>query len=168
MFDWFKKGNSHDESTEDKLLLDTVQRALPQADGETQQIVAATAGLLSSVAYADRNFSDVEERRVVELLQTIEGMAADSAALIERTLRQSALKFSTVHATRFSRTLRELADRDLRCQVLALLVEVAAADQQITHDEIAVLRQLTTALGLEQADYNAAQEKHKDKLASLR
>jgi uncharacterized tellurite resistance protein B-like protein len=167
MFDWLKKG-APQQSPEDEILLGAVIHALPQADAETQRIVAATAGLLSSVAYADRNFSQVEERRVVEILQTIDGLGTEGAALIQRTLKQSALTFSTVHAARFSRTLRELADRDLRCQVLGLLVEVAAADAEITHQEVTVLRQLTTALGLEQADYNAAQQLHKDKLTSLR
>jgi uncharacterized tellurite resistance protein B-like protein len=48
------------------------------------------------------------------------------------------------------------------------LLEVAAADHEITHNEVTVLRQLTTALGLEQADYNTAQEKHRAKLSALR
>jgi uncharacterized tellurite resistance protein B-like protein len=167
MFDWLKKGTPQ-QSPEDEILLGAVVRALPQADLETQRIVAATAGLLSSVAYADRNFSEIEEQRVVEILRSIDGLGAEGATLIQQTLKQSALTFSTVHAARFSRTLRELADRDLRCQVLGLLLEVAAADSEITHHEVTVLRQLTTALGLEQADYNDAQQKHKDKLTALR
>jgi len=51
---------------------------------------------------------------------------------------------------------------------LAVLPDVSAADGELAHAEVVMLRQLTTALGLEQSDYNALQSKHKDKLSLLR
>jgi hypothetical protein len=47
-------------------------------------------------------------------------------------------------------------------------LEVAAADDDISDEEVKVLRQLTTSLGLEQSDYNELQLQHRDKLAALK
>ena len=168
MLSWFKADNTTGKLDEEQALLATVRNVLSHADAETVQIVTACAGLLACVAFADRDYSTAEETRIHELLTTIEGITAQGASAILGTLRAHARSFSTVQAPRFCRALREHGDRDLKVHVLDLLVEVAAADHQITHNEVTVLRQLTTALGLEQADYNTAQEKHRHKLSSLR
>lgn len=168
MLSWFKADNTTDKLDEEQALHATVGGVLVQADQDTVRIVTATAGLLACVAFADRDYSEAEETRILELLTTIAGVDSPGATRILGTLRAHARSFSTVQAPRFCRTLRELGDRDLKVHVLDLLVEVAAADHQITHNEVTVLRQLTTALGLEQSDYNAAQEKHRSKLSALR
>jgi uncharacterized tellurite resistance protein B-like protein len=51
---------------------------------------------------------------------------------------------------------------------LGLMLEIAAADGQIESTEINLLRQVTTALGLTQGDYNQLQKKHKDLLGVLK
>lgn len=165
---WFRKGSPDLATEEDRTLLQTIGQAMPDADEESVRIVAACAGLLASVAYADRNFSQHEAERIEQLLQTIQGIGNSGTQAIVVALQKDALHYSTVQTPRFTRTLKELADRDLRLHVLQLLVDVAAADEEIRHDEVTMLRQLTAALGLEQADYNAAQEQHKAKLSSLR
>jgi len=165
---WFKPNKPESSAAEDQALLRAVHEVMPQADQDTLHVVAASAGLLACVAFADRDYSATEETRIRELLTTIEGLDVDGASAILLVLRAHARAYSTVQATRFCRTLRQLGDRDLRVHVLELLVEVAAADHEISHNEVTVLRQLTTALGLEQRDYNAAQEKHRAKIAALR
>ncbi len=75
---------------------------------------------------------------------------------------------ATVESPHYARALRELADHELRLQVLDILLRLAAADQSITTAETNVLRQLTTSLGLTQQDYNAAQGKFVELLAVLR
>jgi uncharacterized tellurite resistance protein B-like protein len=165
---WFKADNTTDKLDEEQALLATVRAALPQADQDTIRIVSASAGLLACVAFADRDYSEAEEARMHELLTTIDGIDGQAATHILATLRAHARAFSTVQSPRFCRTLRELGDRELRVHVLDLLVEVAAADEKVTHSEVTVLRQLTTALGLEQGDYNTAQEKHRSKITALR
>ncbi|HEX2882368.1 MAG TPA: TerB family tellurite resistance protein [Polyangiaceae bacterium] len=168
MFGWFKADETTDKLDEEQALTNVVRDLLPAADAETVQIVSATAGLLACVAFADRDYSAAEEKRIHELLTTVDGLDVAGADAVLRSLRAHARSFSAVQSPHFCRTLRQLGDRELRAHVLELLVEVAAADHEITHNEVTVLRQLTTALGLEQADYNTAQEKHRSKLAALR
>jgi uncharacterized tellurite resistance protein B-like protein len=83
-------------------------------------------------------------------------------------LRTHLISVTTLETPRHTRALVELTDRDLRLHVLDLLIQVSAADGVISHNEVVVMRQLTTALGLDQADYNALQNSHRHKLSSLR
>jgi uncharacterized tellurite resistance protein B-like protein len=100
-------------------------------------------------------------------LKSIQGIGDEGAAAVAGVLGANMVEIATVHSTRFTRTLMELGDRDLRRQILELMVEVAVADERLTHDEVKVLRQLTSALGLEQGDYNEIQARHRDKLTVL-
>jgi uncharacterized tellurite resistance protein B-like protein len=145
-----------------------VREQLPNADEESIRVVTAITGLLGTVAYADRDYAPDEEARVRAELLRVHGMTEAGADAVCAALRANIIDISTVQAPRFSRVLTELADRELRLEVLELLVALAAADGSITHAETNVLRQVTTALGLTQVDYNAAQAKYKDRLLVLR
>jgi uncharacterized tellurite resistance protein B-like protein len=101
---------------------------------------------------------------VRKLLATVSGIGATGADAIARSLESHVLELSTVHATRFTRTLKELGDRDLRLHVLEMLIELCAADDELKSQEVVLLRQTTSALGLEQDDYNRLQAVHRDKL----
>lgn len=129
--------------------------------------MAAISGLLGAVAYADREYSAGEEARVRAELARVHGMTEAGIDAICAVLRAHVVEFSTVQAPRFARALLELADRELRVEVLETLVELAAADGAIEVAEVNVLRLLTTALGLSQDDYNAAQAKHRDRILAL-
>ncbi|MET0410249.1 MAG: TerB family tellurite resistance protein [Polyangiaceae bacterium] len=160
----FGRKNPPPPDTADTHLFAAVRAALPDADDDTVAIVSACAGLLASVAYADREFSATELARARELLATVSGIGPSGAESIAQLLESKVLELSTVHASRFTRTLRDLADHELRLHVLGMLVELCAADDELKSQEVALLRQTTSALGLEQDDYNRLQDAHKDKL----
>lgn len=145
----------------------TVRRELTHADEETVLVVTAMVGLLGVIAYADRDYTEDEEHRVRTELSRVEGLDGSGVEAICAALRAHIIEVSTVQAPRYARVLRELADRDLRVQILGIMVEIAAADSVITSAETNTLRQLTTALGLEQHDYNRAQAAHRDRLGVL-
>lgn len=142
--------------------------AVGGADPETIRVVSAMAGLLGAVAYADRNFSQAEEDRLLLELGRIHGMTASGARAITAVLRKHVLAVSSVGIPYYCRALRELGDRELRLEVLEALLGLAAADGVIDQAEVNLLRQVATSLGLSQSDYNEAQARHRDKLASLR
>lgn len=145
-----------------------VRRELPDADAETIQVVSAMTGLLGAVAYADRDFSQAEEARLLAELGRIQGMSGDGARAIATALRKHLVAVSSVGIPHYCRALRELGDRELRLEVLEALLGLAAADGVIDQAEVNLLRQVTSSLGLSQADYNDAQTRHRDKLATLR
>lgn len=136
-------------------------------DADTVSIVAACAGLLACVAYADRTFSASELEKTERLLADVSGIDDTGRRAIVAALQAHVVELSSVHAVRFARTLKELGDRDLRLHVVVLLLELAAADDHIAPSEVNALRQVTRALGLSQDDYNLLQSRHRAKLAAL-
>ncbi len=149
-------------------LLSTIRTHLPAADDETVRVVAALSGLLAAVAYADRDYSDAEEAEVRAALGRVHGMTSAGVDAVSAALRRTLVAHVAVEVPRCTRTLRELGDTELRREVLDALVDLAAADGRITTPETNLLRQVTTALGLSQSDYNASQERHKDRLSVLK
>lgn len=167
VFGFFKKPSA-DEALPETPLGAAVRRAMPGADAETLAIVTSIAGLLGQVAYADRSFSDVEERAIRDELARIHGLDRAGIDAICVALRAHILDISAVEATWYARLLRETCDRELRLEVLQALVDLAAADEDVTLGEANVLRRTATSLGLSQEEYNQAQAAHRDKLSVLR
>jgi uncharacterized tellurite resistance protein B-like protein len=149
-------------------LQESVQRELPGADPETITVVTSMVGLLGAVAYADRDYSDEEEAHVRQELGRVHGMTEQGVDAICKVLREHVVELSTVEIPRFARALVELADDELRREVLGALVGLAAADESITLSETNLLRQITKSLGLSQQDYLEAQQRHREHLVSLK
>jgi uncharacterized tellurite resistance protein B-like protein len=149
-------------------LLDTVRKHLPQADSITHRIVTAFAGLLAGVGYSDGNFSPAEQAYVDKVLRRIQGLDAFGVDAIKAVLREIAPEASAVHMHAFARELRELTDHEFKLEVLDMLLDLAAADNNLSLEETRYLRQVTLALGLDPNDYNDSQARHRDKLSVLR
>jgi uncharacterized tellurite resistance protein B-like protein len=162
---WLKSNEAVHVPPGAERLEEAVRRELPQADDATVLVVTAMAGLLGAIAFADRNYSAAEEARIQVELERVQGITKSGIDAICAVLRQHIVEVSTVQAPRYSRVLVELADRELRLEVLELMLEIAAADGTIGLAEVNVLRQLTKALGLSQADYNELQSRHQERLA---
>lgn len=144
-----------------------VREHMTDADDATVQIVAAIAGLLGGIAYADRRVLPEEEQRLRSELARIHTLGEAGVEEICKLLSSHTVAIATTQAPRYTRALREHADRELRLEVLETLVELAVSDGRITLDEVNVLRNTATALGMTQDDYNAVQAKHRDKLSFL-
>ncbi len=156
------------DDAEGHALSAAVRSALPEADSDTQRVVTAIAGLLGAVAYADREYSPSEEASVRAELGRVRGMTPSGVDAVLKVLREDIVAIATVQAPRYCRALMELGDQELRREVLEILVELAAADGRISLDEVTLLRNTAQALGLPQADYNAVQARHLDKLTIRR
>ena len=165
MFGRWLSGDRETQISGAEALEAAVRRELPQADSVTVQVVSAMTGLLGAVAYADRDFSQPEEARLLLDLGRIHGMSSAGAQAIVQVLRQHLVSVSSVGIPNYCRALRELGDRELRLEVLEALVGLAAADGTIDLSEINLLRQVTSSLGLSQGDYNEAQTRYRERLA---
>jgi len=165
---WLRgEGATEDLSGADALRT-SIARELPGADPETITVVSSMAGLLGAVAYADRNYSAAEEARVRQELGRVEGMTAAGIDAICKVLREHIVELSTVQIPRYARALTELADTDLRREILGALIDLAAADSSISVVEVNLLRQITKSLGLSQQDYVELQARHRQFLEALK
>ena len=165
---WLRRASVSEQVEGAEQIHATLRRELSEMDEESVLVVTAIVGLLGAVAYADSDYSQAEQQRVQQELSRIEGLSCHGVEAVCDALKRHIVEVSTVQLPRYSRTLRDLADPELRLQVLEMLLALAAADQSITSPETNVIRQIATALGLTQHDYNAAQQKYREHLAVLR
>jgi uncharacterized tellurite resistance protein B-like protein len=149
-----------------ELLRAAVHAHLPQADQEAVAFVTALAGLLASIAYADRSYSEAEQAHVREALSHVNGLTAAGVEAVCHVLVAHIRDLATVNPQAFSRELRENGDVELRREVLDVLVDLGATDGELSLAETNLLRRTTSALGLEHNDYVVSQQRHRDKLTS--
>ncbi len=169
MFGWLKNlSGKAPESQRATVLYGAVRSALGDDDDDHVRIVGSIAALLLCVAYADSSYDTSEETLLREQLGRIHGLDADGVDAIARVLRENTALIIGAEGTSYARELLELTDTDFRIELLDVLVDVAAADDEITVQETNLLRSVTKALGLSSAAYLASQARHRDKLAVLK
>ena len=165
---FWNKSNANQTEPSDaaEALTAAIRAEMPGTDEDTVRIVSAVAGLLAAVAWADRVFDPAEVQHIRKVIGQINGMTPPAQNAICGVLSRHLSELSTLHTHGFARDLKELTERDVRLEILDVLVDLAAADDEISLPEVNMMRQLTTSLGLTQPDYNASQERYREKLAS--
>lgn len=148
-------------------LAEIVEQYLSDADDATRRIVTAVAGLLAKVAYADGHYSEQEEATIQKELSRVHGLSPAGVDAICGLLADQISHVALLGDHDWTRDLRERGDRELRLEVLEVLIEMAVADHVLKHDEQVQLRRIAKALSLSQDDYNALQARHRDKLSTL-
>lgn len=144
-----------------------IETHMPNADDETRRLVTALAGLLACVAYADRDYAPSEQAQIREELGHVHGLDPAGVEAICALLDQQIVELASGNSQNYTRDLRELAAVDTRREILQVLVDLAASDGSVTTDETNLLRRMTSAMGLEDGDYLAAQSRHRDRLSVL-
>lgn len=145
-----------------------VRSALRDADEDTARVVIAVAGLLASVAYADRVYGPEERDYARAALSRLDGLTSEGVDAICEVLERRGHEIATQNPQAFSRELRERVEVPLRREVLDVLVDLAAVDGELNLAETDLLRRTAAALGLTSEDYLASQQRHRDKLSVLR
>lgn len=149
--------------------LDALVRAqMPDADADLVRLVVSVTGLLATVAYADRRYTDAERAHVREALERIHGLGTGGVEAICDTLREHIVELASSNTQAFTRDLCELGDVALRREVLDALLDCAAADEELSLAETSLLRRTARALNLDDADYLAAQSRHRERLSVLK
>ena len=163
----FGKRNSAPVAPTDRL--DVVVRAqLPDADDEALRLTTAVAGLLASVAYADRKYSAEEQAHVRASLARVDGLDGAAVETICATLRDHIVTIAVGNTQTYTRDLRELVEPAVRCELLDVLVDLAAADGELVLAETDLLRRTASAMGLSPDDYLASQARHRERLSVLK
>ncbi|MEM6791252.1 MAG: TerB family tellurite resistance protein [Myxococcota bacterium] len=172
MFSWLKSRRTEPGDARARALYDVVRRAVTAGGRDEDdvhiRIVGATAALLACVAYADLEVEASEEEVIRVTLGRIQGLDEAGVAAIVAVMRQDVVRIASAEATTYARELLELTDETFRRQLLDVLVDVAAADDEITVSETNMLRGVARAFGLPSAAYNESQSRHRDKLAVLK
>jgi len=102
------------------------------------------------------------------VLERIDGLDARAVQAICAALQKYIVEIAASNTQTYTRDLRELGALELRREVLDALVDLAAADGEISMVETDLLRRTTTAMGLTPDDYLASQSRHRERLSVLK
>jgi uncharacterized tellurite resistance protein B-like protein len=98
----------------------------------------------------------------------VQGLDSRAVDAICATLLARIVEIAASNTQTYTRDLRELGELELRREVLDALVDLAAADGEISLAETDLLRRTATAMGLTPDDYLASQSRHRDRLSVLK
>ena len=126
----------------------------PITDGDAR--LALTA-LLVRVARSDHDYSGDEQRLIDEITQDRYGLsAADATAL---RAEAEAMEAEAPDTVRFTRAIKEAVAYEDRLAVIEALWKVVLADGQRAQEEDALLRLVTSLLGISDPDSAMARQR---------
>jgi uncharacterized tellurite resistance protein B-like protein len=150
---------------------ETVRRIvgeLNKLDPARARHLAAFAYVLSRVANADLEISDVETRKIVEIVQRLGKIPEDQAVIVAEIANSQNRLFGGTENYLVTREFKEIASDEERRHLLDCLFAVSAADQAITGDEEGQIWQIASELGFSHREYIDARLVYQDKRTVFR
>jgi uncharacterized tellurite resistance protein B-like protein len=157
-----------DTTPNDAETIRAIARRLDELPPERARFVAAFAFVLSRVAHADLEISEVEIRRMEELVGEVGGLPADLAALVVQIAKGQQVLFGGTENFLVTSQFADLASREDKERLLHGLFAVSAADRDITLAEENVIQRVANELGLERRDFTRIRSAHRDARRVLR
>lgn len=145
---------------------ETVRRIVGELDRLERpraRFLAAFAYVLSRVAAADLEISDVETETMVEIVQRLGHLPEEQAVLVVAIAKHQNELLGSTENFLVTREFKEIATEDQRRELLDCLFAVSAADDTITGDEEAQIRQIASELGFRHAEFIQARLAYTDK-----
>ena len=168
LFKWLFGEESSRAPTASDELRKLVAHSMPSADEKQAAILGAVAGLLATVAHADRNYTEAEREQVSDSLGRMHGLVPEAVRAIEELLAEQVAELSHEPLQTYTRVLYEGLEREARVEVFEVLMDLAAADEVLDMQETNLLRRIARALGLSELEYTASQQRHRERLSVLR
>jgi uncharacterized tellurite resistance protein B-like protein len=144
---------------------DTVRRIvseLDKLDPEVARYLAAFAYVLSRVAGADLQITDVESAKMVELVHQLGQLSEAQALLVVGIAKTQQRLFGGTENFLVTREFREIASEQQRFDLLRCLFAVAAADATISAEEEAQLWQIAGELGFSREEFAQVRRGYSD------
>jgi len=150
---------------------DTVRkivRQLDQLEPQRARYIAAFAYILSRVARADMNISEVESREMERQVTSLSGLPPQQAILVVQIAKTQAILFGGTENFLVTHEFNEMASREQKLALLTCLFAVAAADQVVSGVEEREIRLINDELQLTHDDFISARLKYRQYLAVLK
>jgi uncharacterized tellurite resistance protein B-like protein len=150
---------------------DTVRRIVGELDkleAARARYLAAFAYVLSRVAGADLDISDVETAEMVRLVERVGHLPEAQAIVVVEIAKSQNRLFGGTENFLVTREFREIATDEQRRELLECVFAVAAADQAITGEEEAQIWQIAAELGFRHEEYVQVRLKYSDKRTVFR
>jgi uncharacterized tellurite resistance protein B-like protein len=145
-----------------------IVRELDKMEPERARYVAAFAYLLSRVARADMNISEVETEQMEKQVVRLSGLPEEQAILVVQIAKSQATLFGGTENFLVTQEFNKMASQEQKLSLLQCLFAVSAADQSISNVEDREIREITNELQLTHQDFINARLMYKDYLAVLK
>jgi uncharacterized tellurite resistance protein B-like protein len=154
ILDWLRTGapapSAEQADTETVL---RIVKELNELDPQRARYLAAFAYVLSRVAGADRHISEAETASMIELVGRLGHLPTAQAVLVVEIANTQNRLFGATEDYLVTREFRSIASDEQRRELLDCLFAVSAADDAITSDEDAQIRQISSELGFSHAEF---------------
>ena len=150
---------------------ETVRKIVRQLDNlepDRARFIAAFAYILSRVARADMNISDVETREMESQVIRLSGLPEEQAVLVVQIAKTQATLFGGTENFLVTQEFKDMASLEQRLALLECLFAVAAADKVITTIEEREIRLINDELQLTHDQFIGARYKFRQYLAVLK
>jgi uncharacterized tellurite resistance protein B-like protein len=141
---------------------------LEELPPDRARLLAGAAYVVTRAANADLEVTDQEAAVVERALVERTGITEAEAVIVVEVARQQARLFGSTEDYLVTREFKRVATPEQRLGVMRACFLVAAADDEISSPEIAVLNQIATELEIDPADFDAVRAEHRDQLSVLR
>jgi len=145
---------------------ETVRRIvgeLDRLDRARARYLAAFAYVLSRVAAADLDISEVETDKMVEIVQRLGHIPEEQAVLVVAIAKNQNMLFGSTEDYLVTREFRGIATDEQRQELLDCLFAVSAADDTISGDEETQIRLISNELGFSHMEFIQARLAYTDK-----
>ena len=155
--------DADDPHSGDTATVRKIVRELEELDPDRARFIACFAYLLSRVANADLDISEVETRRMEDIIGQFGDLPEEQAVLAVEIAKSQARLFGGTENFQVAREFKRLAGREQCEELLHCLFAVSAADDSISGAEEQQVRLIADELGLSHADYIAIRSSYNDK-----
>lgn len=145
-----------------------IVQELEAIDPETARYLAAFAFTLSRAAQADSRISPEETQEMERTVERWGGISAAQSVLVVKIAKAQSSLFWATEDFLVTRQFKALSTPEQREQLLHCLFAVSAADDSISGDEEAVIRQIASELDIADRDFVAIRCSYNDKRAALK
>jgi len=149
----------------------TVRKIVAQLEAlppDRARLLAGAAYVVSRAANADMAISDEEVALMERTLVERTGVSEAEAVIVVEIARQQARLFGSTEDYLVTREFKRVSTPEQRLGVLRACFQVAAANDEISSPETAVLNQIATELDIELADFDAIRAEHREQLSVVR
>ena len=149
----------------------TVRRIVGQLEAlppDRARLLAGAAYVVSRAANADLEITDDEVDLMERTLVERTGVTEAEAVIVVEIARQQARMFGSTEDYLVTREFKRVSTPEQRLGVLRACFQVAAANDEISSPESAVLNQIASELEIETAEFDAIRSEHREQLSVVR
>lgn len=132
------------------------------------RLLAGAAYVVTRAANADLEITDEEAAVVERALVERTGISEAEAVIVVEVARQQARLFGSTEDYLVTREFKRVSTPEQRLGVMRACFLVAAANDEISSPESAVLNEIATELEIDPADFDAIRSEHREQLSVIR